>query len=76
MPDDNLDSLLILGADAVPEELRAWVAAMTDDAALASLELLADGRRVIQAVPGVTPLLVARVRRVMAQYEDVLRRLT
>ena len=76
MPDDNLDTLFTLDAEAVPEELRSWLAALSNRAALASVELLPDGRLVIQALPDVDPTLVARVRRVMAQYEDVLRRLT
>ncbi len=76
MPDNNVDTLLALPAEVVPEELRAWLTSIAKDALLASLELLPDGRLVIQVLPDVDPRLVASVRRIMAQHEDVLRRLT
>ena len=41
-----------------------------------SIELLPDGRLVIQALPGIDPQLVSRVRQMIAQHEDVLRRLS
>ena len=76
MPDNNVDTLLALPAEVVPEELRSWLTSIAKDALLASLELLPDGRLVIQVLPDVDPRLVASVRRIMAQHEDVLRRLT
>ncbi len=73
---EELDSILTLPAESVPELLRDWLRSVTDGATLASLELLSDGRVVVQVVPGVDPRLVARVRRTIAQHEDVLRRLS
>ena len=70
------ETLLALSADEVPERLRALLAGNASRALLASLELLDDGRVVVQLLPGVDPLLVARVRKTLAQYEDVLRRLS
>jgi hypothetical protein len=69
-------TLMTLPAGAVPEELRSWLAEIGSQALLVSLELLPDGRLVIQGLPDVDPSLVARVRRTMAQHEDVLRRLS
>jgi hypothetical protein len=66
----------MLPAEAVPDMLRSWLVEMGGGALLASLELLPDGRLVIQGLPDVDPSLVARVRRTMAQHEDVLRRLS
>jgi hypothetical protein len=66
----------MLPAEAVPDMLRFWLMEMGGGALLASLELLPDGRLVIQGLPDVDPSLVARVRRTMAQHEDVLRRLS
>ena len=76
MPEDAVDTLLMLNSEDIPEALRTWLTAVASHAVFASLELLPDGRLVIQALPGVDPLLVARVRRLMAQHDDVLRRLT
>ncbi len=68
--------LITLPADAVPEALRSWLAQADQGALLVSLELLPDGRVIAEGLPDVDPSLVVRVRRTMAQYEDVLRRLT
>lgn len=68
--------LLTLPAESVPAELMAWFETHTTPALLASLERLPDGRVVLQALPGVDPSLVARIRKIMAQHADVLRRLT
>ena len=73
---EELESIVTLPADAVPQLLRDWLTSVTDGATLASIELLPDGRVVVQVVPGVDPRLVARVRRTIAQHEDVLRRLS
>ncbi len=70
------DMLITLPADAVPEALRSWLAQADQGALLVSLVLLPDGRVMAEGLPDVDPTLVARVRRTMAQYEDVLRRLT
>jgi hypothetical protein len=70
------DPLLALDATDVPERLRTWLVARSGGAALASLELLEDGRLVVETVTGLDPQFVARLQRTLAQYEDVLRRLT
>jgi hypothetical protein len=75
MPDPN-DMLITLPADAMPEALRSWLVQADRGALLVSLELLPDGRVMAEGLPDVDPSLVVRVRRTMAQYEDVLRRLT
>ncbi len=64
-----------LAAADVPASLREWLQSGGDVAVLASLEVLPDGSIVMRALPEVDPRLVARVRRTMAQHEDVLRRL-
>ena len=73
---EETETLLVIPADALPELLRAWLAEWRDRALVASVELLADGRLVVQVLPEVDPQFVARMRRMIAQYEDVLRRLT
>lgn len=70
-----MDEEIVLAATDVPAALREWLASAGSIAILASLEVLEDGRVVMQALPEVDPRLVARVRRTMAQHEDVLRRL-
>ncbi len=75
MPDEQ-EHVLTLPADAVPDQVRDWFVTLDRTAVLASLELLPDGRLVIQTLPGVDPRFVARVRQILAQYADVLRRLT
>jgi hypothetical protein len=70
-----MDEELVLAADDVPVAFREWLASAGRIAVLASFEVLDDGRVVMQALPEVDPRLVARVRRTMAQHEDVLRRL-
>lgn len=68
--------LLTLAADEVPPALAAWFEDHTLPALLASLERLPDGRVVLHALPDVDPTLVARIRKIMAEHADVLRRLT
>ncbi len=70
------EPLLTLDATDVPERLRAWLVARSGGVALASLELLGDGRLVVETVTGLDPQFVARLQRTLAQYDDVLRRLT
>ena len=65
---------LTLDAEAVPPELAAWLDQQS--ALLASLERLPDGRVVLQALPDIDPAFVARIRKILAQHADVLRRLT
>lgn len=67
--------LLTLPAEAVPPELAAWFEQADTPALLVSAERLADGRVVLQALPDVDPTLVARIRKVLAEHADVLRRL-
>ncbi len=69
-------TLLTFPADAVPPVLAEWLQAQGSTAVLISVELLPDGRLVLQALPDVDPRLVAQVRRIMGQHADVLRRLT
>lgn len=57
-------------------ELEALLDATGARALLLSVERLADGRLVIQALPDVDPAIVARIRRLLGQHADVLRRLT
>ncbi len=66
----------MLSAEQVPPELADWVETHGDGLLLVSLDRLDDGRLVLQALPEVDPRLVARVRKIMAQHADVLRRLT
>lgn len=73
---DQTATLITLSAGDVPETLRSWLAELEVTALLVSLELLEDGRLVIQGLPDVDARLVARVTRTMAQHEDVLRRLS
>jgi hypothetical protein len=75
MPEQS-ETLITLSPGDVPGALHSWLAEMGASALLVSLELLDDGRLVIQGLPEVDPRLVARVRRAMAQHEDVLRRLS
>ena len=73
---EHQSSILTLPSDDVPAALADLLAAHQSEALLVSIERLADGRLVLQALPEVDPRLVAQVRKVMAQYADVLRRLT
>lgn len=70
-----MEEEFVLNPGEVPASLREWLVSGGDAALLASLELLPDGSVVFRALPEVDPRLVARVRRTMAQHEDVLRRL-
>jgi hypothetical protein len=65
--------VLTLPPGALPSDLDALLG---DGALLVSLERLPDGRVVVQPLPDVDPALVARVRKILAQHADVLRRLT
>ncbi len=73
---EDLPTLLTLPADAVPPSLREFLARLETPAVIGALELLPDGQVVVQVLPEVEPSLVARVRRILAQYDDVLRRLS
>ncbi len=70
------NTILTLSAEKVPPELTEWLEACGNGVLLVSLDRLADGRLVLQALPDVDPRLVARVRKILAQHADVLRRLT
>jgi len=65
----------VLPPGAAPE-LEALLDAAGARALLLSVERLDDGRLVLQALPDVDPAIVARIRRMLAQHADVLRRLT
>lgn len=66
---------LVLAPGAAPE-LEALLDAAGAPALLFSVERLDDGRLVLQGLPGIDPAIVARIRRMLAQHADVLRRLT
>lgn len=70
---DHALQVLTLPPGALPPDLDALLG---DGALLLSLERLDDGRVVAQTLPDVDPALVARVRKILAQHADVLRRLT
>ncbi len=72
----DLTEVLTLPADAVPPLLVDWLNVFGASAMLVSLERLDDGRVVLQTLPDVDPTLVARIRKILAQHADVLRRLT
>lgn len=72
----DVDTLLVLSPESVPDELRHVLNQLEQPTTLASLELLPDGRLAIQMLPEVDPRFVARIRRLLAQHADVLRRLT
>ncbi len=71
----RLPDVLVLPADDVPPALRAWLQNRGDNAMLVSVEQLGDGQLVLQALPDVDPTLVARIRKMLAEHADVLRRL-
>jgi hypothetical protein len=71
----QVDTILILSPENVPPELAEWLEACGNGVLLVSLDRLADGRLVLQALPDVEPQVVARVRKILAQHADVLRRL-
>jgi hypothetical protein len=73
---EDSKSIFALPPEEIPPALREWLMTLGGGALLVSLDLLPDGRLVLQALPGVDPRLVARVRRTFAQHEDVLRRLS
>jgi hypothetical protein len=73
---EDVPTLLTLPIDAVPPLLRDFLAQLQTPAVIGALELLADGQVVVQVLPEVDPTLVARVRRILSQYDDVLRRLS
>ncbi len=73
---EDVPNLLTLPIDAVPPLLRDFLAQLQTPAVIGALELLADGQVVVQVLPEVDPTLVARVRRILSQYDDVLRRLS
>ncbi|WP_025746057.1 hypothetical protein [Kallotenue papyrolyticum] len=68
--------LVILPPDALPEVLREWLERFEQPALLVAIERLPDGRVALQTLPEVDPALVARLRKLMGQYADVLRRLS
>jgi hypothetical protein len=74
--EEQVRTLVTVASADVPNELRVLLASFTATTVLASLELLPDGRLVVQVVPDVDAQVVARLRRTLAQYDDVLRRLT
>lgn len=73
---DTEGPLLTLDAADVPDRLRTWLGTRSSSVVLVSLELLGDDRLVVETVAGLDPQFVARLQRTLAQYDDVLRRLT
>lgn len=72
----DVEPILTLPADVFPLELAEWIGAQAKGPLLVSIERLASGQWVLQALPEVDPMFVARVRRILAQHDDVIRRLT
>ncbi len=70
------EAFLLMPADGLPTELVAWLEAQTAGPLLVAFDRLPNGDWALQALPDVDPTMVARVRRILAQYADVLRRLT
>lgn len=68
--------LVILPPDALPAVLHEWLERFEQPALLVAIERLPDGRIALQTLPEVDPALVARLRKLMGQYADVLRRLS
>ena len=73
---EPISAVHVVDPAELPDGLREWLAANASGPLLISLEPLPDGRLVLQALPDVDPALVARIRKILAQYADVLRRLT
>jgi hypothetical protein len=74
--DHIVTDVLVLEPGDVPAPLTEWLATHDDKPVLLSLERLESGQVVLQSLPDVDPTLVARIRKVLAQHADVLRRLT
>ncbi len=74
--DQSTPDVFVLPPGEAPPSLVDWLASRRDGAVLVSVERLDDGQFVLQALPDVDPTLVARIRRILAQHADVLRRLT
>lgn len=73
---DQMFGMVVLESSDVPLAVDEWLTAHDNRPLLLSAERLADGKVVLQSLPDVDPTLVARIRKVLAQYADVLRRLT
>ncbi|PLS79272.1 MAG: hypothetical protein CYG59_13920 [Chloroflexi bacterium] len=71
----TLPDVLVLPANDVPPTLSAWLHERGANALLVSVEQMDDGRLVLQSLPDVDPTLVARIRKMLAEHADVLRRL-
>ena len=71
----TLPEVLILPAEDVPPALSAWLQERSANALLVSVEQMVDGQLVLQSLPDVDPTLVARIRKMLAEHADVLRRL-
>lgn len=67
---------LLLPVENVPPALAAWLDQHGTAALVVSIERRPDGQLALQATPDLDPATVARIRKTLAQYADVLRRLT
>jgi hypothetical protein len=74
--DQAVPDVLVLEPADVSPPLSEWLATHDERPLLISVERLATGQVVLQSLPDVDPTLVARIRKVLAQHADVLRRLT
>lgn len=74
--EQTLPEVLVLPADDIPPALSTWLGERGATALLVSIELMSDGALVLQTLPDVDPTLVARIRKILAEHADVLRRLT
>lgn len=73
--EQTIPEVLVIPADSLPSDLRVWLSQGESPALLISVEQMADGALVLQALPDVDPTLVARIRKILAEHADVLRRL-
>ncbi|MBA3943084.1 MAG: hypothetical protein H0X37_00810 [Herpetosiphonaceae bacterium] len=70
------EAFLLLPAGGLPAALVAWLEAQSEGPLLVAFDRLPNGDWALQALPDVDPTMVARLRRILAQHADVLRRLT
>lgn len=67
---------LLLEANELSPQLRAWLAEAPAAAFAVSVERLADGRVLLRPLPEASPELLANLRVTMAKYREALMNLT
>ncbi|GAC1360313.1 MAG: hypothetical protein NVS4B8_02000 [Herpetosiphon sp.] len=73
---ESSSSIITFPAETLPAALVTWIEAQTRGPLLVSFDRLPNGAWVLQSLPEIDPTMVARVRRILAEHADVLRRLT